>query len=48
MENKKWIQILNGKPDRYVSVQYNKFDEIYVYPENPKKIRDLLLNYKEV
>jgi len=47
LENKKWIQFLNGKPDRCVSVQYNKFDEVFVYPDNPEKFRDLLLKYKE-
>jgi hypothetical protein len=46
-EKKKWIQILNGKPNRYVSVQFNKFDEIHVYPENPEKFQEMLLKQKE-
>ncbi|WP_155827671.1 hypothetical protein [Gillisia sp. JM1] len=47
MEKKKWIQILNGKPNRYVSVQFNKFDEIHVFPENPEKFKKMLLKQKE-
>ncbi len=46
LENKKWIQILNGRPKLYVSIKYNKFDEIHEYPENPEKFQELLLNKK--
>tara|TARA_R100000935_G_scaffold58722_1_gene97284 strand:+ start:1838 stop:2248 length:411 start_codon:yes stop_codon:yes gene_type:complete len=47
LENKKWIQFLNGKPERYITIKYNKLDETNVFPENPEKFRDLLLNCKE-
>lgn len=47
LENKKWLQVLNGKPKLYVSIKYNKFDEIFEYPENPEKFQELLLKHKE-
>lgn len=47
LKNEKWIQILKGRPKLYVSIKYNKFDEILEYPENPEKFRDLLLELKE-
>lgn len=47
VEKKKWIQILNGKPNRYVVVKFNKFDEIEIYPEHLEKFQELLLQQKE-
>ncbi len=47
LENEKWLQILKGRPKHYVSIKYNRFDEIHEYPENPEKFRDLLLRLKE-